>query len=589
MSLKNLFHDELNFLRLQGRFFAKRNPHLTKFLDNESSDPDVERLLEGFAFLSAKLREKIEDDFPEITHSMLYLLWPNYLRPLPSVTIVKLTPDKSITECQVIDSNSEISSVPIEGLPCLFKTCHDVNVYPLEKKQVLVDHSREKSVIKLEVDINTSLPLNAINCRELDLHLSGSEHNALSILLWMMNYLDHIEVVINGESRRLPASVVTQLGLGSEEALLPYPKNVFDGYRVLQEFLCFPRRFYFFRINQLNTIWPNVSADELTIEFHFTKPLPSDIKVRNEDLEMYCCPAVNLFDHFSDPILLTGKKSEYPILPTGDRSHFDVFSVEKVIGTENKDGKDNDKEKGKERVYTNFESFQHEIERQHGRKSLYYKTKLNHNIRDDSILQTISFIRTDEQEYWGSNETISIDLVCTNRDLPSLLDIGEVSVPTEVSPSSVTFTNVTKPTPSYPPTLDDTLHWTLISNMSLNYLSLINTDSLKNILRTYDFVAVHDVQAERKAKKRLDGIKAFYSEPKDIIIKGYPVRGIESTLELDQDAFLNEGELYLFGTILSHFFSLYSSINSFHQLKVKNLTNNEVYQWGTQKGSQPVI
>jgi type VI secretion system protein ImpG len=125
--------------------------------------------------------------------------------------------------------------------------------------------------------------------------------------------------------------------------------------------------------------------------------------------------------------------------------------------------------------------------------------------------------------------------------------------------------------------------------MSLNYLSLINTDSLKNILRTYDFVAVHDVQAERKAKKRLDGIKAFYSEPKDIIIKGYPVRGIESTLELDQDAFLNEGELYLFGTILSHFFSLYSSINSFHQLKVKNLTNNEVYQWGTQKGSQPVI
>ena len=152
MSLKQLFRDELAYLHLQGNEFAKRNPDLSHFLSEKSSDPDVERLLEGFAFLSARLRQKIEDDFPELTHSIINLLWPNYLRPLPSATIIQFSPKAdSITEKQVVAKKSPIRSQPVDGVQCQFTTCHDVSVYPLIIDSVDENHSRDKSIVRINI------------------------------------------------------------------------------------------------------------------------------------------------------------------------------------------------------------------------------------------------------------------------------------------------------------------------------------------------------------------------------------------------------------------------------------------------------
>ncbi|MEL6711488.1 MAG: type VI secretion system baseplate subunit TssF, partial [Pseudomonadota bacterium] len=136
---------------------------------------------------------------------------------------------------------------------------------------------------------------------------------------------------------------------------------------------------------------------------------------------------------------------------------------------------------------------------------------------------------------------------------------------------------------------DSSLHWTLISNLALNYLSLLQPEPLKNILRVYDFAALQDVQIERRAQKRLAGIQSIDTQPVDRLIRGFPVRGLQSTLTLDQEAFSCEGEMYLFATVLSHFFTLYSSINSFHLLRLHNATNNEEYTWELMSGTQPVI
>ena len=133
------------------------------------------------------------------------------------------------------------------------------------------------------------------------------------------------------------------------------------------------------------------------------------------------------------------------------------------------------------------------------------------------------------------------------------------------------------------------MQWALISNMSLNYLSLLSVEPLKAVIRTYDFAALHDIQQARTTHKRLDGIREIHTQPMDWLIKGQPIRGLHTQLKLDQTAFLCEGDLYLFSCVLAHFFALYASINSFHQLEVINTTNNEHYTWPIQTGKQPLI
>lgn len=588
MPLRRVFRDELTFLRLQGREFARHNPQLARFLGEQAADPDVERLLEGFAFLTGKLRLKLEDDFEELTHSLLQLLWPNYLRPIPSMTIVRFDPvDRAITERQTLPQGAMLASVPVDGVTCHFRTCTDLQIYPLRVEGVSDAHTREKSVVRIDLKTLSDQNLDAIDCDTLDLHLSGDDYTALTLYLWTARYLDEIRIVVGEEVRKLNPAHVGFPGFQPEEALLPYPRNVFDGYRILQEYFAFPRRFYFLRLSRLRSMWPAATGQQVRIEFHYSRPMPADIKVRTSDISLHCVPAVNLFAHDAEPIGLDGQSSDYPLLPSGGMPHAtEVFSVDKVSGWELNSM---DRPGTMVRQYHDFNSFQHEIERSQGRTALYYRTRVELGATDGGLRHRIAFVRGDESRYIGKRETISADLTCTNRDLPVVLAAGDICIPTQEIPSYATFTNLSQPTEPYRPVLDGSMHWTLISNLSLNYLSLLGAEPLKAVIRAYDFAALHDIQSERSSRKRLDGIRDARTSPINTLIKGLPVRGLKTVLELDQEAFLCEGEMYLFGTVLSRFFGLYASINSFHLLEVKNLTNNETYSWPLQRGNQPVI
>lgn len=154
-------------------------------------------------------------------------------------------------------------------------------------------------------------------------------------------------------------------------------------------------------------------------------------------------------------------------------------------------------------------------------------------------------------------------------------------------PAFASFTNITEPTAPIRPVLDGSLLWTLISNLSLNYLSLLSKEALTSVLRAYDFRALVDRQAERISRQRMEGIVDIKTQPTEKLLRGLPVRGLRSEITLSQSAFGSEGELYLFGTVLSRFFSLYASINTFHELIVINADNKERYSWGIQSGQQP--
>ncbi|SDF70456.1 type VI secretion system protein ImpG [Onishia taeanensis] len=586
--LNRYYRDELDFLKRQGREFAESNPGLSRFLSEQSTDPDVERLLEGFAFLSGRLREKVDDEFPELTHSLIGMLWPNYLRPVPSMTVVQFTPHwHSLSGAQAVPRGTTLASREVEGTACGFRTCHELALYPLAHDGVSARHSREASVVELDLAVHSDQPLDALGVDDLRLHLGGNGYTARTLYLWLSHYLAGIELEIDGQPLSLPTRLLAPVGFGAEDALLPYPRNVYQGYRILQEYLCFPEAFHFFDLKRLGDFLPAHAAERITLRFTFSRTLPADARVGDENLALYCAPAINLFDHDADPVDLSGERSEYRIRPSSRfPAHFEVFSVDSVEGwLESSSGRI----RGEPRRYVPFESFEHQIERDRGREARYYRVRVRDSLRGDGFDHDIAFVRGDEKACLGLRETISLSLTCSNRELPERLAVGDICVPTEDSPAFAEFRNITRPTPAMRPTLDGSLLWTLISNLSLNYLSLLDRDALCSVLRVYDFRALVDRQAERIAQKRLAGIIDIQTQPVDRLHRGLPVRGLRSEMTLDQEAFGDEGSLFLFSSVLSRFFSLYASINSFHELRVTNLHNRERYTWTLQSGQQPLM
>ena len=588
MSQGKYFREELSFLRDQGKNFTEIHPQLSRFLHGRNTDPDVERLLEGFAFLTSRLREKVEDEFPELTHSMINMLWPNYLRPIPSMSIVKFTADQSISEKHIIQSGTKLDSKIVSSTRCKFRTCRDIELYPLECNGISAHHSREASTIDLTLSINGQLTVEDIKLNTLRFYLGGEKYSSEMLYLWLNNYLSSITVIFGEVEINLPSDSFSLVGFNGD-GMLPYPKNVYDGYRIIQEYLSFPDAFYFFDLKKISAVLPPSVSGSFTLRFNFTKTLTSNVKVDTQTFQLYCTPIVNLFQHDADPIDLTGKNTEYRVTPSSrNPSHYEIFSTDEVAGWQDS-RETHSRIRGEKRLYSSFESFQHEVERVRDRTALYYRMRVKESAREDGFDSYISFVRSDESVVYDLTEVVSLKLTCTNRQLPLQLGIGDISHPTETSPAFTEFKNLTIPSQPLRPILDGSLLWTLISNLSLNYLSLLSKDALSSVLKAYDFKALVDRQAEQIGRMRIKGIISIESKPTDRLVQGLPVRGIKSTIKLDENSFGSEGELFLFGTVLSKFFALYASINSFHELVVVNATNNEEYSWGIQEGMQPLI
>lgn len=589
MTQDKYFREELNFLKEQGREFTEIHPQLSRFLHGRTMDPDVERLLEGFAFLTGRLRQKVEDEFPELTHSMINMLWPNYLRPVPSMSILAFSPDQSVSEKQVIKQGTQVDSKPIFGTQCHFKTCRDVTLYPLHCCGVKTLHTRKATVVDLNLEMLGDTTVGNADIDSLRFYLGGDKYSAQMLYLWLNHYLGNVSVEIDGVEFPVRKDCFKTIGFERKDALLPYPNNVYEGYRILQEYLSFPEAFHFFDLSGLKEAIPGHITGSMTLKLHFTKTLPSDVRVQQQSFQLYCTPIINLFEHDSDPVDLSGHHTEYRVMPSSRYpSHYEVFNILSVTGWQDS-SESGQRVRGSERKYSSFESFQHEVERVRNRKALYYRTRVKESIRNDGFETYISFVRSDETAAFETDEAVSIKLMCTNRLLPLELGVGDICYSTDTSPPFASFENITLPSQSLRPVLDGSLLWTLISNLSLNYLSLLSKDALCSVLKAYDFKALVDRQAERVSRQRLEAIQTIESSPLDKIMQGRPIRGLQSTIHIDQSGFGSEGELYLFGTVLSHFLALYSSINSFHELHVVNTTNRERYTWGPQEGMQPIM
>ncbi len=582
MSSSKYFQDELTYLREAGSEFAKYHPKLTNFLSESTYDPDVERLLEGFAFLTGRVREKIDDELPELTQSLMTLLWPHYMRSIPSMCISQLTPQVgSVTEKTIVARGVEMASEQVEGTQCLFRTCYDVALYPLYITGVEQTNSRNSAEVAVALSAENGLELSRLNMDSLRFYLHGELHVTRTLFLWLFRYLDYVELDLGGGfSRRLPAGCLSPVGFDDDESLLPYSKNSFAGYRLLQEYFSLPEKFMFFDVNGLDWLKGIPQRSNLKITFVFKRALPSEVIVKDKHFRLHCTPAVNLFNIDADPIRLDHQRNEYKVRPqSSSQEHYEVYSIESVESWS--------KSERRRKKLIEFESFEHQINQRDKRE--FYKTKVGERINGRGLERYISFHTHDEDIAKLGSDTVLIKLVCSNADLAERLSVGDITYTTYKSPTYATFSNITKPTQSVSPQINGELHWQLIANMSLNYLSLANIDVLKVLISTYDFHSRVDRQAHRASIHRLDGILSTATNPIDRVFRGVAVRGTQFKLVVDSSYFVNEGDMFLLASVMNEFIRLFSSLNSFTELEVFDEQTGETYHWSSLPGQQTVL
>lgn len=604
------YRKELDYLRQAAKLLAKEKPHLAKFLAEKGADPDVERLLEGFALLSGNLRAKIEDEFPEVTHSLINMLWPNYLRPTPSMTIIEYAPDTRKIDTPVLitrgaqmmsregsypSSLADTGDSTLLPPPCTFTLCRDIWLLPVIVENITQYNNQQQGCIEITFSAENGINLGRIDLNKLRFWLGDEdEYTRNQLYLWLNEYLADAEIVTESHSVRLPDFVLEPVGFSKQDALLPWPGNVYSGYRILQEYLCFQDAFFFFNVKGIHSLsMTDADVNRFSLRLHFSRPLPLDTRVRKTSLRLYCAPAINLFSCESEPIAVSDTREEYPLRASYMHSEcYDIFSVDRVESsqrTENKYGKT--RLPASSRQYPAFESFHHQIEYARNRETIYYRIKMESSLFHSGFDHSLSFVRADTTPpaSWNEDEVVSVSLTCTNRNLPEKLHSGDICLSAEKNAAVASFHNVTRPTPSLYPVLDGSLHWQLLSSMSLNYLSLLNKDALKQVLCIYDLPAIHNPQTALLSQQKLNAIEQIDTRPVDYLFEGVPVRGLTSTLYIRSAPFACEGEIYLLGTVLSHFFSLYASVNSFHELKVINMDNQECYEWPERSGQHTLM
>jgi type VI secretion system protein ImpG len=572
------YQEELTQLRELGEEFSKAHPALAPMLSGPTTDPDVERLLEGVAFLTGLMRQKLDDEFPEIVHGLIQLIWPHYLRPIPSATIVAFHPKASLKESFTIPSDIYINSVPIEGTSCTFKTSYEVELHPLTLLEASFVHPPgQPPFIRLNFELN-ALTLSNWEPKALRFFLGGDYTFASDLYLLLKYYLNQISIspVEKGHSLTLPPDYLKPVGFAHKEAVIPYPSHAYPGYRIIQEYFILPEKFLFLDLAGWDQWQERGDGTKFEVRFQLENIPFSPPRIKKEHFVLFATPAINVFPFDADPIRLDHKKTEYLVRPSGaNAEHYQVYSVDHVTGFV--------QGTAEERTFAPFEAF--DTKPQLG--PVYHVTHRLSPIKPGfDVFLSVAYPPDAEPP---AQETLSIQLTCTNGFLPERLHPGDLTLPTSSTPEFVEFRNIHTPTSYALPPLGTNLLWRLLSNLSLNYLSLAKKENLKALLELYASLDTRNRKAMLANRKRIGGIMDMETKRSSRLVSGAIMRGQEIKMKMHQDHFAGPGDLFLFGAILDYFLGCYASINSYTRLMIEDILKGDIYQWPARLGDRPLI
>jgi len=604
-----LFHysQELTYLRYLGAEFANKYPKVAGRLLLEAGkceDPHVERLLEGFAFLAARVYQKIDDEFPQIVESLISVLYPYYLRPIPSASVVQfhLDPDQGkLMTGLPVPRGSLLYSPPVQGTPCKFQTCYDTTLWPVEVKaadwrsadriQPPVASGGAAAVIRLELHCLPDVSFAKLNLKTLRFFVQGDGTFTNSLIeLLCNNSLQIVARDLSAPARKsvvLPPGSLRQVGFLPDEGLLPFPRRSFWGYRLLQEYFAFPEKFYFLDLSGFEKLAAADFGEKIELLFFLSDFERSDqrqmleLGVSRRTFRLGCTPVVNLFEQVAEPILLEQKRFEYRIVSDARREEaMDIFSIDDVVGISSGSSE--------AQPYHPFFSYRHSAGGGPA-QTFWHSTRRTSAWRTNKASDVyINFVDLTGAKRTPDRDTVTIRLTCSNGELPGRLPFGneEGDFQLEGGGPITRIVALTKPTDALQPPSQQGLLWRLISKLSLNYLSLVSEglDAFREILRLHNFTG------SLAAEKQIDGILSLRSEPHFARLRSPHgisfARGTRVALELDEDQFAGTGA-YTFASVIDVFLGLYTSMNSFSQLAVRTRQRKRVLkQWPPRAGQK---
>jgi type VI secretion system protein ImpG len=620
--LLGYYERELAYLRQSGADFAGKYPKIASRLSidvDKCEDPHVERLIEAFAYLSARIRLKIDDEFPEVTESFLNVLYPHYLAPIPSMSIVQFALDAEqgkLTTGYAVERGTVLYSRPIQGTPCRFRTSYPVTLWPLEVASASLDSPDpvdtrgrwEEAVLRLDIRC-----LNDTKLAELKVMEAGRQPRPLDSLRFYLNgepklvhalyehiFNDAVRVEIRpAEPRRgsnrtralpvsvsLPADALRPVGFEADEALLPYTARSFAGYRLLTEYFAFPEKFLFFDVTGLDQAARAAGfGSEFSILIHLRDMAPLS-GIDAATFRLGCAPVVNLFKKIAEPVQLTSEQHEYRVVADVHRQQAtEVYSVDEVTST--------DPTLKRAHEYQPFYSVRHSATRDEEGESYWYASRHRSQIEDDEGTEVyISLVDLGFSPHVPAVETLTVVTTASNRDLPSKLPFGgrEGDFEVEGTGPLARVRCLRKPTQTLRPPMRRAAQWRLISHLSLNHLSISGGDgaeALREILSLYDFT---DSQATRNQIGGITNVasRRVVRRTGARIGAGF-VRGVETTVEFDEEQFVGAG-VFLFASVLERFLALYATVNSFNQLVARVTQREEVLkQWQPRAGEQALL
>lgn len=597
--LLDYYEQELTFIRKMGVEFAKKYPKIAGRLlmePDKCEDPFTERLIEAFAFISGRIHKKIDDDFPEITESLLSIIYPHYLNPIPSMSVVRFEPVKQNIPAAgyKIDKNIMLYSKPVGGTPCQFTTGYPVTIWPVEVVSAGLQELKKpmkdaRQVIVIQLKTFNKMSFAELNWERLRFFLNGPHQHIYNLYELLFNNVCDVECEYKnnqGLTERISLSPnhIKPVGFGPDEVMLPYSSRSLPAYLLLFEYFCFPEKFLFFDLDGLGALKNAAIKDTLDISIYINREAKSNLIINRDTFCINTTPVVNLFRRIAEPIRVEHRKTSYQVVPDIRRpAATEIYSIDKVVAS-------SVSSPGKEIEFSPFYSLQHYLDEDYNNiQGAYWHTRRQYSGKkgDEGTDVYLSFADLDFEAVDPESEILTIYTTCTNRDLPSQLPFGDTAgdFDMEVAAPVAGINCLIKPTPSLRPSLGGASQWRLISHLSLNYLSIVQggADALKEILRLYDF------DNSPSTRQQINGIISVRSQHVTKRIGMSFSRGVRVTIEFDEDKFVGAG-LYLFASLLERFLGQYVTINSFSQLSAKTIQRKEVLkEWAPRSGNQVIL
>jgi type VI secretion system protein ImpG len=604
------YERELTYIRQMAANFAERYPKIASRLvleENKCEDPHVERLLEGFAFLAARVHLKIDDEFPQLTEAILSIVYPHLIEPIPSMSIaeIELDPTKGKLDKGLrIPKGTLLYSRPVSGVPCKFQTCYDLMLYPVsvssaefctpDRLRPIVKAPEAQYAVPLRFTAPPDIEVAKLEMDVLHFHLNGegafvhSLYEALSARtarILVRNPKDPRQPAVE-----LPLSALRPMGFEKDEGVLNYPGRSFLGYRLLQEFFAFPEKFFFFELKGLAAVLGPSYQNEFEVIFLISRIESDEARVRLETnvnasvFRTTATPIINLFPQTCEPILLDHKRAEYPIVPDVRRqSALEIHSILEVHSV--------DHDQQTMHTYEPFYSIRH-AQQQRKQNTFYIASRRPSNRpNDEGTDLDLSLVDLSFRPVHPKVDSVTVKTLCTNRDLPARLPFGSETgdFELEISGPIKRIIALRKPTATVRPPIGTNLYWRLISHLSLNYLSIIEEgrDALQQILSLYNFGGAPYAERMIRGLTELTSKRKFARLVSDEGIAF--ARGFEVNITFDEEQFVGGG-VYLFAAVLERFLANYASLNSFTQLTARTIQRKEpLRQWPPRAGQKILI